>query len=491
MDAFKPTRKLPADYTIIKRREGEQRRAHLEAGIRQVDRFTDLAKWEQKSEAAMARQRVRAGMQQRLAAHEQNLDRRRRALADLLQREREQLEEEFRNSFETPEQRRVRMAARAKQLKDDREAKRQALAKKCLEQRDRLAQDEMRLQQSKMRTLKVTRDRGVQLDERRAKEEARAREDEEFAREWHASIEVKRAREERERREAAVRNEEMRTMLDSQVQELRKRRQAEVDELEARRAQWRAQWRAEEDEEREAAIRREEEQRLARIAVQQENLDRAMKRAAEAEAEQRLDKYLLNQQLEGDRKAAENERAKQAEMRKASQDYQAHLRELAIREARDESDLERIRQEESEKVWLKREAQWSADAEARARLMKEVDETRQRQIAERQNQALEERLADEDYIARQRKLDEEANERHRQHEREERGRRMLNQDLLRAQIDEKARLAAIERQRELLIDQRAARYTEEFNKKIEKLREEATADADLLENFPRRTFEWT
>lgn len=491
MDAFRPTRKLPADFAILKRREGEEKRAHLEAGIKQVDRFTDLAKWEHKSEAAMARQRVRAGVQRRMVSHEEDLNRRRRALAELLQRERDQLEEEFRNSFETPEQRRLRMAERAKKLKEDREAQRQALAKKCLEQRDRLAQDEMRLQQSKMRTLKVTRDRKAQIDDRLAKEEARRLEDEEFAREWHASIEEKRLREERERQEAAERNEEMREMLDRQVSELQKRRQMEVDELEARRAQWRQQWREEESQERQAAIRREEEQRLARVEVQQENIDRAMKRAAEARAEQQLDKYLLNLQLDNDRKADEDARAKQAAMRAASRDYQAHLRELAIREARDETDLERIRHEESEKVWRKREEQWAREADQRARLMREVDETRQEQISRRQQQALDERLADQAFIERQRELDAKTNERFEQQQREDFERRMLNQELLRAQIDEKARLAAIERQRELLIDKRAARYTEEFNKKIEKLREEATADGDLLESFPRRKFEWT
>mmetsp|Transcript_9524 Transcript_9524/g.17561 ORF Transcript_9524/g.17561 Transcript_9524/m.17561 type:complete len:491 (+) Transcript_9524:346-1818(+) len=481
--------RLPPDHQIIKRREGEERRAELESGIKQIGRFTSIAKWEEHSGAAILRQKVRGRFQQRVQQHAEDLNRRREALAELLENERYQYQQEFLAGFETPEQRVERMAEKARLIKLREETKRRNLAEKCYKQRDRLAQDEMRLQQSQMRAAKIAKERDAQLKQKQASKQKLAEEEEEFAKQWLDSIAVKKQREDQEHELAKKRDEDMKLVLDSQVRDQAARRALEEQELETQREKWREQWRKEERDNKAALIRKEEEQRLARLAVQQENNARAAKRAEEANMETEMDRFLLQQQRAKDKEEEELRKKKQAELLKAQTEFQGHLKAMAIKEAEDESELERLRQEESEKEWRKREVRWAKEAADRDALMSEVNRIRELQIAERKRLNEEQLAQDQEFIANKNQEDSLQEMLAQQEEQETIQRRKLARELLEEQIREKARLAEIDRQRELLIDKRAQRYTEDFTRKIEELRKEAMENDTILDNFPRRSMQ--
>uniref|UniRef100_A0A7S2R6N2 Trichohyalin-plectin-homology domain-containing protein n=1 Tax=Mucochytrium quahogii TaxID=96639 RepID=A0A7S2R6N2_9STRA len=461
MHPFKQA-KLPSDYQILRRRQEEDRRAKLESGIKQEQRYTSVASWGHKSTQAMERQRIRQRASERMQHYETALNLRRQKLAQLLQEERTMYEREFQNSFETPDQRRERMAEKAKKLKEDREQKRRALAAQCLQQRNRLAQDEMRNEQSRMRTLKVAQDRKGQLRERKQQQRALKREEDEFAEQWARSIDAKVQREEQERLMEAQRNKSMRQILDSQVEDLNNRKKLQEQELEETRAKWRLKWAQEEEEAKRKVLEREHEQRLARVAVQQENLERASKRAESSRIEQEIDRYLLKEALEKDAEAEAIQLQKRIALQKTQKQFQAHLREMAIKEAADESELELIRQKESEKEWDKRAARWKREAEERERLMEEVNIQRAQQIEEKRRLAYEQRLQDQEYIRKTKLQDEAIAEECKKKEQKDKEHQEIYQSLLWEQMREKERIKAIEKQREALLNKRAELYTEQF-----------------------------
>jgi len=419
-----------------------------------------------------------------------NLNEKRKRLAELLENERLEYEKEFRESYETPDQRRERMKQRAKELKDAREQKRREVAAMCLKQRARLAQDEMRLEQSRLRTRKVAQDRFKQIEEKEEIANQREEEEKQFAREWDRDRIRKGEREGKEREESLKRNHQMKTMLDAQVHDSLQIKQLEMEQLENERTQLRKQWQQEEEEEKQRNLYRLEEQRLARKAVQQENIIRAQIREREKTTERQMDKYLLQQQMAKDQEAEAQLRARQLEAKKAEKIFQEHLREMAIKEKIDESKLEKIRADEQEKEWRKREEKWKKEADERLALWNEVDRARKLQIEEKKRLQQIEREENAQWIQEKQRNDlQELN-----HEREkilqEQKIRKHSQELLKAQIAEKERQRAIERQNELLLEKRAARYHEEFEQQIKALREEAK-QSDILDRFPKKTLKYT
>jgi len=461
----------------------------MQATTQSISRATGLAKWENNSTAAIQRRKVLELVAKKQEDHAESLHRRRQKLSLLLRADKAELEERYKASLETPDQTRERMAKRAYELKSRRENERQMEAERCLLQQARLAQDEMRLEESKLRTIKVVKDQLRQIDDKEKEARHRRREDEEFAREWAASAEQKKEREEREVLELTKRNEHTRNVLDLQVHEQEIRKQRETEELEATRSSWRSQWKAEEDEEREMAARKIEENRDARVEIQSANFRYSLAKEEEKVREQELDKYLLREQQEKDRLADEGKRAERIAVSRASKEFNQHLKEMAIKEKADEGLLEHARLEEQEKEWRKRETRWKKENDARDALMSEVDRTRRAQIDHRRRLAEEDQMKDKAYIQRKKIEDEQLEERIRAQMEEEKQRRKLNSMLLQEQISEKERLQAIDRQREILIDKRAARYTEEFQKKVAAMREQVLANDQILEpGFHKKSF---
>merc|ERR1712072_369044 len=70
-------------------------------------------------------------------------------------------------------------------------------------------------------------------------------------------------------------------------------------------------------------------------------------------------------------------------MRREAMEYQKQLEIQMVKEMEDNTGLDAIRRADTEKAWKKREDQWAREAAARAALLKEVNDTRDLQIAEK------------------------------------------------------------------------------------------------------------
>lgn len=92
-----------------------------------------MADWQAKSDDRIRQLVVQQRFEALKARREANLDGRRQRLAAKLFQEDQQLKQELLASQETPEQRRAKLAARARELAARREAERQELAKQLYE----------------------------------------------------------------------------------------------------------------------------------------------------------------------------------------------------------------------------------------------------------------------------------------------------------------------------------------------------------------------
>merc|ERR1719337_399494 len=81
---------------------------------------------------------------------------------------------------------------------------------------------------------------------------------------------------------------------------------------------------------------------------------------------------------------------------------------MMIKEASNEAELEKLRQDDQERQWRKREEQWAREKAARDHLMREVIEERKRQIGRKEDkfqmQKEEEMLERERLIAEMERL---------------------------------------------------------------------------------------
>jgi len=116
-----------------------------------------------------------------------------------------------------------------------------------------------------------------------------------------------------------------------------------------------------------------------------------------------LNTVLAKEKAEDERDQAEAD-AHKAEMK----EYGEQVKAAMIKEASNEAELERLRQDDQERQWKKREEQWARERAARDHLMREVIEERKRQIGRKQDkfelQKQEEMLERERLIAEMERL---------------------------------------------------------------------------------------
>ena len=94
--------------------------------------------------------------------------------------------------------------------------------------------------------------------------------------------------------------------------------------------------------------------------------------------------WLLEEAIRKEKEQEAHEKAVKDRMRREAMEYQRQLEEQMIKEKQDDSELEAIRRADTEKAWKKREDQWAREAAARAALLKEVNDTRELQIREKE-----------------------------------------------------------------------------------------------------------
>ena len=372
------------DYIIKKRRAREEKRDALRADVQERIVIGGIAKWEVSTAKRIEANRAMSYFNKMKEEAAEKLTERRKRLAAKLSREQEQYEIEVENSFETAEERAARLAERALKLKADRAARMKKASEDARFRQFRNSCDELR---GKDKQIVAELINDYRLNQIKMKEDEAVRkqqEDLEFAKRFHAQAAKKKEREDAEIAARARKNQEVKSILDQQVSEKKmvedwhKSKNREEDAENIKR------WEAEN---KEAA----KENRMRRVRafeaykkVMEENRLIEEKKKTWGDADAAHTKWLLDEAIRKEQADIAREREVKDRIRREAMDYQKQLEQQMIREMQDDSELEAIRRADVEKTWKKREDQWAREAAARAALLKEVNDTRDLQIREKQ-----------------------------------------------------------------------------------------------------------
>jgi len=96
------------------------------------------------------------------------------------------------------------------------------------------------------------------------------------------------------------------------------------------------------------------------------------------------DLKLLNTVLSKEKAEDERDKAEMTAHRAEMKAYGEQVKEMMVKEASNEAELEKLRQDDQERQWRKREEQWAREKAARDHLMCEVIEERKRQITRKE-----------------------------------------------------------------------------------------------------------
>lgn len=373
------------EYLIQQRRRIEDQRRTYETKSQSDARLLAAANWETKSSQKLIDQ---AALKRQFAAlraeGERRLQQRRDALAHLLGSEQQQYMAELASREESVEQRKARLTARAMHLRSERQAREQAHVVAMNEMRFRMSCDPLRELEAKQHALEVAAERAMQMGDRAAQRDLQRQEDLYFQAESEKQLHEAQARDAADVARRAEYDRFVRTELDRQCEELSRRKTKEKDERRQEFEIIRAVWEAEQKDAAERAIVEAKEREEMRHRINASNQARQAQRSVERAKEATLDKDLLAAALAREEAQKQREAAYAAMLRQEAHQYRVFLEQQMVRQASDEAELERLRQEDQERAYRKRAAVWEAEQAAREQLMAEVYAERSRQVAEKE-----------------------------------------------------------------------------------------------------------
>lgn len=381
------------DSKYDKVREMEERLRNMNKATQEDKKFSDIAHWQQRSDSRVKSMVIQKRLEVLKARRDADLDSRRQRLAMKLQEEDRRLKEELLSSQETPEQRRAKLATRARELAARREEERVMLADSLREQAFQVNCDVLRETNSKRLLYGTLEERNAQIEQKMAAKIA----EEEEKRMYHEMNEHERMKKEQrylddtraaqERRDATVK------ALDEQVAVLEARRAegaaARLQEIAELRALWEAMEREQQQEEE------NERNRMLQLAVElaEFNKLKMMEISERDRAERELDLKILQDALTREAQDEEREAANRRKHQEEVRHFREQLALLMAQEADETAERDAMIQAVADAQQAKRDAELAAREAARRQLMAEVDAIRQEQIAyktQRRNAALDE-----------------------------------------------------------------------------------------------------
>jgi len=188
-----------------------------------------------------------------------------------------------------------------------------------------------------------------------------------------------------------------------------------------------------------------------------------------------LNTVLGKEKAEDERDKAESEHHK-AEMK----EYGVQVKLMMVKEASNEAELEKLRQDDQERQWRKREEQWAREKAARDHLMREVIEERKRQIGRKEDkftmQKEEEMLERERLIAEMERLatieEQQAFDRAQS--------RLFNQDVVVNQIKRKGQEVQEQAEREQAERWLQQKSDEEYRRRVEAERDAFAREREAI-----------
>ncbi|XP_013068302.2 trichoplein keratin filament-binding protein-like [Biomphalaria glabrata] len=357
------------------------------------NKWSDTANYFKSSDVWAAKQNAwcsSQGLQDSLNAYNEskdkdskssNLRRRRDKLALKIAEENKAFEAELKGLSKSNYERLEEMKFRVDDLKSAREEKRQKLAEEKLYQHWRENNPDLRKVESALLQENVVGGWGDQIVEKEERLESARQEkiafEHQMEEERLAALELERRKE----RERLKEEQALKEILREQMMEF-KRREAEAKAWKQQQEElMRQKWELERIEEYQR--KREEERKkkdLGRVLLRQHKTQMMHKSKViqeELEQDRRLLEDLIakeNEQLALQSARREKARADAHWMKEVIED------QLKLEKAR-EAELEMLYQDEAARMWEKRASEWERERQARQRLMAEVLESRQEQIA--------------------------------------------------------------------------------------------------------------
>ncbi|KAK7198592.1 tumor suppressor, Mitostatin [Novymonas esmeraldas] len=370
-----------ASIEARQRREAFMEKFNAEQAVQERQKRT--VEWELRGNERNEQREVLQHMDGIQARHNDVLVARRRRLADLLAREHELHTSMMTSLPETDAQRRERLIRRAQALRATREE-----AKKVDSgaRHDRLFREKidcLRQAESRLKVMQVADARYEQMDAAAERRRQDAAESDFYAQQ---AAEAQRLATERVQRDLELRyNRTQRMVGDLAAQVAGNRHRKDMDKEEARRDAEEFYRLLHEEQAQEARKRLQRRERNRLLAQEMIEMNEELKRARQQEYEQlrkedreALDVILAALAAEQQEQRAEKQRRMAAE-RQQMLDLQ---RQMAMR--RDDTHaLDKLWEEENEKQWRKREAQWDAEQAKRDTLLRNVLIARRQQILDK------------------------------------------------------------------------------------------------------------
>merc|ERR1711871_244437 len=399
---------VPGEYLIMKRRAQEEHQKVYDAVSKRQHKYKAMCDWETSGIKKAQSNAVQYRYDNLKYQRDRDLQSRRARLAELVAQEDQIYETELASLTKTADERKRDMQQRAEALKKNRNDKRKAQAEAALLRRWRDGADELRAEVQQGITLECMIDRDLQIKEKEHKMLMEMKAEEMYDRMWEQDRQKKIQREisDEERRQAI--QKECADMIAVQIDELAQRRaDAEMvkwGEGETMRRQCEQQQLQAAKQGRERMVR----QLAEREKVAAFNSQVAEERSKLMQLELEEDLKLLNTVLAKEKAEDERDREEAEHHKKEMKEYGEQVKLMMIKEASNEAELEKLRQDDQERQWRKREEQWAREKAARDHLMREVIEERKRQITRKEEkfemQKEEEMLERERLIAEMERL---------------------------------------------------------------------------------------
>lgn len=377
-----------AQARFAKLREYEDRLNAMKETQKEEQRAAHVSTWQARSDQKMKTLTIQRRLEALNLRREADLNARRQRLAEKLYQEDLALRQELVDGKETPEQRRAKLAARARELADKREAERQRLAAQLYEQAFVENCDVLRDTNSKRILYRTLDERNAQIEQRMASRIA----EEEEKRMFTEMNETSRLKAEQRYLDDKRKKQELQQatikVLDQQVRAIEQRRADEAAERQQEISELRALWqRMSEEQDAEDSADRERMRRLA-AELQEFNRLRQMELTERERRERELDLQILQEALS--REAADEAREADAREKRAAdvRHYRQQLALMMANDAQDASARDAMIDAMAAQQQAKRDAELAARDEARRRLMAEVDAIRQQQIRDKRNRHL-------------------------------------------------------------------------------------------------------
>lgn len=343
----------------------------------------ELALWEQKTDANIKKNEVRKRYEVIMARAEAELEGRKSRLRHMLQAEQVSLQQELDSQRVNPAEYRKMRAEKARKLAQARELERQQLASELIMKQWKEGCDPLRHLESKQLLMNVVEVQKKQLLEKGIKEKAEKEKDAIFDL-YSEQARAKQEQKEKEDHELRMKmDEELKLILDQQVKERTKQRDYVEEVRQQEIAALKASWAQEAEQKKQQELVQHHKNQALGEELRAFNRMKQEEAKIELEKEREEDRRIVQEAIA---KAKEEER-KEKEISERQRDdarkYREHLKIQMQKEHEDETERDILIAQAEKEQWAKIEAVRKAQEDARNKLMEEVIESRNQQIAKK------------------------------------------------------------------------------------------------------------